>query len=215
MAPTRAKPNPFDRPGQIVDLIGVARQGSATALGQLLEQCRDYLLLIANQELDSGIRRMIAPSDLVQETFVKAQQGFATFRGQSEAELLGWLRMVLLRRRLAAYRRYQKIADRGIDQAAVSQPAMLLADLSRNVVATAPSPSDVAGLAEQTTLVDSAIAQLPPDYQTIVRLRYWEQLRFVEIGPRMGRSPDAARKLWFRAVERLGRILERASGQAE
>ena len=37
----------------------------------------------------------------------------------------------------------------------------------------------------------------------MLRLRYWDGLTFPEIGERLGRSPDAVRKLWYRAVERL------------
>ena len=37
---------------------------------------------------------------------------------------------------------------------------------------------------------------------------FQEENSFQEIGPRMQRSPNAARKLWLRAVERLQRELE-------
>lgn len=37
----------------------------------------------------------------------------------------------------------------------------------------------------------------------MVRLRYWDGLSFPEIGRRLGRSDEAVRKVWYRAVARL------------
>jgi DNA-directed RNA polymerase specialized sigma24 family protein len=47
------------------------------------------------------------------------------------------------------------------------------------------------------------MGRLSADHQAVLRMRYWDGLSFVEIGDRMSRSPDAVRKLWFRAVQRL------------
>jgi RNA polymerase sigma-70 factor (ECF subfamily) len=47
------------------------------------------------------------------------------------------------------------------------------------------------------------MARLSGDHHAVLRLRYWEGLSFPEIGQRLGRSTDAVRKLWYRAVERL------------
>jgi RNA polymerase sigma-70 factor (ECF subfamily) len=56
---------------------------------------------------------------------------------------------------------------------------------------------------ERADAVRSAIARLPDDYQTVLRLRYDEDLPFDEVARQMGRTPNAVRKLWSRAVERL------------
>src|SRR5437899_477303 len=80
----------------IVDRIRRARGGSDAALGQLLEECRAYLLLVANQELPAQLRGKAGASDVVQETFLQAQKNFERFRDQGEAELLAWLRRILL-----------------------------------------------------------------------------------------------------------------------
>jgi RNA polymerase sigma-70 factor (ECF subfamily) len=75
--------------------LTAARAGSAGALGELLEGFRPYLLLVANGEIDAGLRAKHAPSDAVQETLLAAQQGFAQFRGETAEELAGWLRRIL------------------------------------------------------------------------------------------------------------------------
>jgi RNA polymerase sigma-70 factor (ECF subfamily) len=196
------------------ELMSRSRQGCASALGELLEQCRDYLLFVANQEFDNDLRALVGPSDLVQETFVHAQQQFAAFRGTSESELIGWLRAILLSRELAAYRRYRTAAKRRVVRQSLLHEPASADELARHAVADAPSPSSIAGLAEETAILEQALRRLPADYERVVRLRYWEDLTFPQIGQQMGRSAEAARKLWFRAVELLGEILENGDGDS-
>lgn len=43
--------------------IEAARQGSPEALGGLLEECRQYLLLVANRELRLEWQAKVGPSD--------------------------------------------------------------------------------------------------------------------------------------------------------
>src|SRR5262245_54559198 len=88
--------------------IEEARQGNQQALGGLLEACRPYLLLIANEELDADLRAKIAPSDLVQETLLRAQQEFGRFKDDGEDRLLAWLRRILLNHLANVRRDYQQ-----------------------------------------------------------------------------------------------------------
>jgi RNA polymerase sigma-70 factor (ECF subfamily) len=78
-----------------------ARQGSEEALGQILDACRPYLLLVANEEVPVELRGKLGPSDVVQDTLLRAFQEYAAFRGSSEGELRAWLRRIL----------FSKIAD--------------------------------------------------------------------------------------------------------
>jgi RNA polymerase sigma-70 factor (ECF subfamily) len=57
--------------------------------------------------------------------------------------------------------------------------------------------------AEQAQRLWAAIDRLPDDYRRVMTLRYTDGLAFAEVGQRLGRSADAARMLWARAVERL------------
>src|SRR5262249_59553636 len=76
--------------------LPAARAGSREALGQALEECRGYLLLLAQRELDPALQPKGGASDLVQQTFLEAQKDFDRFQGDSEAEWLAWLRRLLL-----------------------------------------------------------------------------------------------------------------------
>src|SRR5262249_35643200 len=93
-------------------LLAAARAGSREALGQALETCRNYLLLIAGRQLDSDLHAKGGASDLVQETFLEAQRDFGRFQGSSEGELQAWLRQILLNNVANFTRRYRGTGKR-------------------------------------------------------------------------------------------------------
>ena len=72
--------------------LAAARSGSLTAVAGILEECRNYLLLIANRELGSSIQAKIGASDLVHESLLQGQQAFRRFQGTSRHDVMAWLR---------------------------------------------------------------------------------------------------------------------------
>ena len=58
----------------------------------------------------------------------------------------------------------------------------------------------------------AAIGRLPPDDQEVIRLRTWDGLSFGEVGDRTGRTEDAARMQFARAMRRLEQELEHDPG---
>jgi RNA polymerase sigma-70 factor (ECF subfamily) len=62
------------------------------------------------------------------------------------------------------------------------------------------SAHDEAVRREQARLFELALEKLPDHYLQVFLLHYSEQLTFEEIGRRTDRSPDAARKIWARAL---------------
>src|SRR3954471_13867274 len=99
-------------------LLDAARSGSREALGQLLESCRGYLLIVANGEMDVDLQAKEGASDRVQETFLEAQRDFGQFHGTSEPELLAWLRRLLLNNVANFTRRYRTTAKRSVEREA-------------------------------------------------------------------------------------------------
>lgn len=183
-------------------LLQSARDGSNDSMTHLLEPCRDYLLAVANSELDSWLRVKIGASDLVQETFVAACKNFHDFRGTSEAELMGWLRTILLNNMTTTVRAYQFTEKRRADREVPLSQAMTRATPSTR------NPLSELLRGEKVERVQTAIGQLNDDYRQVIELRSIQQLPFNEVGLRMGRSEEATRKLWGRAVIVLSELLE-------
>src|SRR5271165_6970292 len=73
--------------------MGVPAEDRAMAL----EQFRDYLRLLARLQIDARLRGKLDPSDLVQQTLLKAHQAEGQFRGATAAEQAAWLRQILAR----------------------------------------------------------------------------------------------------------------------
>ena len=191
--------------------IEAARNGSSEALGSLLELCRPYLLLVANQQIQPDLKVKVGASDLVQQTFLEAHRDFAGFRGDSEAELLAWLRQILVNNAAGITRQFRDTQKRRIDQE-ISLSDTPLANLLQNIQDLGDSPSAQAQAHEQDQALHEAISKLPEQYRQVIHLRNYERLSFEEVGQRLGRSAEAARKLWTRAITQLEQLLESSDG---
>lgn len=193
--------------GEIERWIAAARQGDAEALGRLLENCRPYLLLVANQELRRDLQGKIGASDLVQETFLEARRDFSRFVGHNEEKLLGWLRQALLHNIANCNRHFLETGKRNIGRE-VPLSDGFSKQLCNGVEARSKSPSSLAVARERDESLRRAIELLPELQQQVIRWRNYERCRFEEIGRRLHRSAEAARKLWARAIEQLRQVLE-------
>jgi RNA polymerase sigma-70 factor, ECF subfamily len=193
--------------------LAQSRSGNPDVFGRLLDGFREYLLAVANVELDAEVRARVGPSDAVQETFKQAARRFETFSGSTDPELRAWLRMILVNRcrnlRDEHVNAAKRDARREIDIGeANSDPG-----LARYLVADEPTPSKHAAAAEDAARLLTALSLLPEDFRQVVWLRNWEGLSFDEIGARTGRSREAVRKIFSRAVEKLARVLEATDGE--
>jgi RNA polymerase sigma-70 factor, ECF subfamily len=183
--------------------LNAARAGSADALGEALQVYRGYLMLIAEEELEPDLRAKSGPSDLVQETFVKAQRDFAGFRGGTEAEWRAWLRRILLNALADLRDHYRGTAKRRVDREVALTPDDSSQEPGGNLAADQLTPSKWAVEQEQTEALRRLLEALPEDYRLVLRLRYEEDRSFEEISRVMNRSVNAVQKLWARAVARV------------
>jgi RNA polymerase sigma-70 factor (ECF subfamily) len=188
--------------------IEAARAGDDTMLGWVLESCRTYLLAVAERGLAPDLLAKGGPSDVVQETLLGAYRDFTKFRGATREELLAWLRTILRNHLAVLRRRYRDTLKRrvsaevslGVPGSSGSACWLLASD--------APTPSAHAVRQEQVAALLRALERLPEEYRRVVAWHHHDGLTFEAIGVRMGRSAEAARKLWSRALIRLAREME-------
>lgn len=176
----------------------MAREGQREALGDLLQGYRPYLLQIAHDELPAALHGKVGSSDTVQETILEALAGFARFQGSTLAELQAWLKTILHRQVGQFTHHYLRTQKRQADR---EVPVQDRPDDGQG------TPSSLVGAAEMTTLVRQAMDRLPEHYRQVLVWREWEELPFAEIARRLERSEDAARMVWWRALERLNQVM--------
>lgn len=183
-------------------LVDQARGGCVHSTGKLLAQCQKYLLGIANQEIAPELAGKVGASDAVQETMMEAHAAIERFDGQTEKELLVWLRTILKHNLTDLVRGFSGTQKRQINREHRLDSGWDTAN------GTHQTPSVAMGAEEDERRLHLAMLQLPPDHQQVIQLRNWELLTFSAIGQKMERSEEAARKLWTRAIQNLQSIMD-------
>ena len=74
--------------------------------GPALEGFRDYLLLLARLHLDPRMRSKLDPSDVVQQTLLKAHAQWDRISGRPDGEVRAWLRTILANTLIDAARKF-------------------------------------------------------------------------------------------------------------
>jgi RNA polymerase sigma-70 factor, ECF subfamily len=172
-----------------------------------VESYRSYLLLLARLQLADGFHGKLDPSDLVQQTLLKAHQNRDQFRGSSEAERVAWLRMILansltdgVRKFVPKTGRREQSLEAALEQSSRNLEAILAAEQT--------SPSQRVVRAETLLKLADAIAQLPEDQRQAVELRHLHGLATAEIAQKLNRSVAAVGGLLQRGLRALRASLD-------
>ena len=171
-----------------------------------LEQYREYLRLLARLQLDPRLRVQLDPSDIVQQTLLRAHERFDQFRGHSDEEMRAWLRAILARTLVDAVRKFgRQMGDRTRSlEAALEQSS---AKLEALLASEASNPSHDALRAERLIELAGALARLPEDQRTAVELRYLHGLAVPDVAERMGRTTVSVTGLLYRGMKALRGVM--------
>jgi RNA polymerase sigma-70 factor (ECF subfamily) len=164
-------------------------------------------MILARVQIGRHLQGKVDPADVVQETFLHAVRDFPQFRGTGDRELAGWLRQILAARLADLFRRYCGTQGRDVrlEQGLRVELDQSSQVLDRGLVAPLSSPSQQAARHERARWLAEALERLPEDYRDVLILHHLEECPFPEVARRMGRSVEAVKKLWARALARLRR----------
>jgi RNA polymerase sigma-70 factor (ECF subfamily) len=169
-----------------------------------LERHRDYLRVLARLQLGSSLRSRLDPSDLVQQTLLRAHQALDGFRGRSADEMTAWLRRILARTLADAVRDHgrarrdaalERSLERSVEESSARLDAWLAAEQS--------SPSQRAERNEQLMLLITALAELPEAQREALLLKHCQGWSLAEIGRHLDRTPTAVASLLQRGLRQL------------
>ncbi len=177
-------------------------------VGPLLDHYRNYLRLLARLHLDPRLHGKLDPSDVVQQTLLRATQGLGDLTSQEPNVLVAWLRRILART-LADVQR-----DLMRDKRDVSRERSLEAELDRSsarlegiLAADQSSPSERAERNEQVLRLADALIELPEDMREAVVLKHCQGRTLAQIAEQQGRTISAVASSLRRGLERLRGLL--------
>lgn len=131
-----------------------------------------------------------AAEDVTSDVFLKVVENFGRFKGNDE-QFRNWL-----------YRIATNVVNQHLRKTARRSSLLKMTREQANVQA-----SDCEESSEKLILLKDAIWALKPRYQTIITLRFFENLKLTEIAEVLGSHPGTVRSQLARALARLRRIL--------
>lgn len=185
-------------PTQTAELVARAQRGEVGARDELLEALRPALCDRIDMMMGSAARRYAEGHDIVHGALLEVVRDLGRFTPKSSGSLLRWACQIARNRIHDELRRKHELAFESL-----TSDSWNLA----GGVASGPSPSSVLDLNERKERLADAMVELSSSHRDVIRLRYFEGLRFAAIGERMGRSENAVMLLHTRALLRLGAML--------
>jgi RNA polymerase sigma-70 factor (ECF subfamily) len=181
-----------------------------------LEHFRDYLRLLARLGLPPALRSQVDPSDVVQETLLRAHRKADQFRGHCEGELAAWLRRILLNHLRECVRRLGPAAVNGIPD---WSPEKALEESSARLEAWLASdystPGERAIRHEELLRLSGALVLLPDNQRKALELKHLHGWSVEAISRCMGLSKPAIGGLLRRGMKRLRELLEDLQGASD
>ncbi len=173
-----------------------ARGGSTEAIGAVFERYGNRLHALIRLRLGPNLRRRLESRDIPQATLLKAFKGIDRFDGSGTRSLMAWLGTIAQAEicdQADFYGRRKRDSGRDTSlDAKVEQ-----------VAERVRSEASRLQLMADTERLERAIDALDEAHREVILLRSFEELSFREVGERLGKSPDASRMLFARAMAAL------------
>jgi RNA polymerase sigma-70 factor (ECF subfamily) len=162
--------------------------------------------VLARVHLDPRLRGKLDPSDVVQQTLLRAYAAWPTLKEPERPVLFAWLRRILARTLADVVKHYDR------DKRAVDLERSPEADLNRSasgmagwLAANQTSPSQAAQRNEELLRLVDALTALPEPQREVVVLKHLRDWTLQRIAEHLGRAVPSVASLHRRGLEQLRR----------
>lgn len=170
---------------QIQALIVRACKGDEACFGQIYELFSDRVFNF----LIHKVKHKQTAEDLLHNVFLKAWKSLPNYKPQSNAKFSTWLFSIAQHTVIDHWRVNREVVD---------------LDKVENLAQLAIEPHWF----EDYSFLVRALDQLPADYQTVINLRFKQDLSVTETAQVMNRSEVGIRVLQHRAIKALKKLLD-------
>jgi len=180
--------------GPTTNVLRDALTGSGKALEQVYERAAPRLLAYIRLRMGRDLRARLESRDILQATLLRSFERFDDFRGSDARSLAAWLARIAEREiadRADFHHRQRRDAGREVALEPTDMPAPVRSALTQAI------------LDEQARQLEAAMDALIDAHREIILLRKFEELSFPEIARRLGKSEDACRMQFARAMTAL------------
>ncbi len=204
---------PDDVPDELVSKQAADSDWTGTPIDkrdpEIIAKYEPYLRMLSRTKMRRAYQAKMGASDLVQQAMMQAVQAFEQFRGETEEELMAWLRQILVRHLCHVDRDLHR--DKRDIRREHSMEQQLAASSMRiqNLLAgDGPTPRQNIMLGEHILRLSEAIDRLPEAQGEAIRLHYIEGLKLSEVAEQIGKTSGAVAGLMHRGMKTLRSQLE-------
>jgi len=185
-------------------LIARIRDGDEAALRPLFDRYEGLVRSRLARRIPPDLTRKFAVEDVLQETYLTAFVRIGDFESRGDGAFGAWMTKIALNKLREEIRRFRATRRRGERQEVTkgARPDTVYFE------GQDPSPSQFAMGRELELRLETAIATLPEDYRRALDLVQAKGQTLREAAEEMGRSHEAVKKLYARAVAKLAAILD-------
>ena len=198
-------------------LLDRALEGDRVALVALFDQYHKQLRQMVRLRLDRRLQGRVAPSEVLQEAFLDAENQLKTFADRrGEMSFFLWLRLVTGQRMMRLHRKHlgaaMRDAGREVSIYHGALPQATSISLAAQLLGRFTSVGQAAIRAEMQVKLQEAINSMDEIDREIIALRHFEELSNREVAELLGLRKSAASNRYVRALSRLQGVLESMPG---
>lgn len=200
-------------------LLAAAQRGEEEPKDELFRRFYPRVQQIVHRALATDMRRKrpwlmarFSTGDVVQEVFRSLLMDLSGFKGESDEAFVGYLSMVVRNRLVDAVRYHEAALRDGRRCQGI--------DCSDDAASRAAGPATGAAMLDEMDLLNSIFDTLPESEQLLLRGRFEQEARFVDLAKALGYSSASAAKRVFYAAQakltiRMRKALADSSGEGK